>query len=70
MQAKVRAIVIADGSSVGDNSKAMYCDKKESRKELSTPVRGVDLLEASQARVGLERHSKLCNPFITDRVVA
>ena len=45
------------------------CDEKESRKELSAPVREEDLLEAGQARVGLERHSKLFRTNITDLVV-
>jgi hypothetical protein len=36
---------------------------------MSTPVREVDLLEAGQARVGLERHSQLFRTNTTDRVV-
>ncbi len=48
----------------------MYCDdEKENRKEMSAPVRGLDLLEAGQARVGLERHSQLVGTNFTDRVV-
>jgi hypothetical protein len=48
----------------------MQPDKKESRKELFSPLRRVDLLEVAQARVGLERQSQLVRTFIADRVVA
>jgi hypothetical protein len=46
------------------------CDNTTQQKIISSPARGVDLLEAGQARVGLERRSKLFNPCNTDRVVA
>jgi hypothetical protein len=32
------AIFLGDGSSVGDGYKGMYCDEKDSRKEMSAPV--------------------------------
>ncbi len=43
--------------------------RKRAQKEMPAPVREVDLLEAGQARVGLERHSQLFRTNITDGVV-
>jgi hypothetical protein len=58
---------LGDGSSVGDDCKPLPFDEKQSRKEISAPVQRVDLLEISQARVGLERYSQLFRANITDR---
>jgi hypothetical protein len=43
---------LGDGSSVGDDCKPLPFDDKQSRKEISAPVRQVDLPEIRQARVG------------------
>jgi hypothetical protein len=46
---------------------ALNGDSHSPLKEMPAPVREVDLLEAGQARVGLERHSQLFCTTITDR---
>jgi hypothetical protein len=42
--------------------------RNRTEKEISAPVREVDLLKVGQARVALERHSQRFRANITDRV--
>jgi hypothetical protein len=72
--AVVRVDIIRGQSSASNvNRLAMIprpCDVAKQRENNPYPVRGLDLLEGGQTRVGVERLSQLFNPYIADQVIA